>query len=148
MAPKYHPTPLSGGDRKALKKELAHARAMTNILASRSAEKRAAGEALIREADDLACQSWNERMWSDGGPADPSPSIDQAINGGYGWLEIRCTRCRRPRCVDLCQLPHVATTSIHDLASRLRCERCRIAGKRPSAELLQLARRNTSGNSE
>jgi hypothetical protein len=31
MAPKYHPTPLSGGDRKALKKELVKSRAMTHI---------------------------------------------------------------------------------------------------------------------
>jgi hypothetical protein len=140
MAPKYHPTPLSGGDRKALKKELARARAMTSILAERSAEERAAGEALIREADDLACQSWNERMWADGGPVDPSPSIDQALNGGHPWLEIRCSRCKTPRAVDLVALPHVATTCVHDLASRLRCEKCRKVGKRPKAELLQLAR--------
>jgi len=52
----------------------------------RSAEKRREGDVLIREADNLACQSWNERMWSDGGPIDPSPTIDQAINGGFpGW---------------------------------------------------------------
>jgi hypothetical protein len=57
MAPKYHPTPLSGGDRKALGKELSKARAMTGILAKRADEKRRAGEALIREADNLACQS-------------------------------------------------------------------------------------------
>lgn len=31
MAPKYHPTPLSGGDRKALQKEFVKARAMTTI---------------------------------------------------------------------------------------------------------------------
>ena len=86
MAPKHHPAPLSGGDRKTLKKELSKSRAMTRIFAERSAEKRCEGEALIREADNLACQSWNERMWSDGGPIDPSPAIDQAINGGYrGW---------------------------------------------------------------
>ncbi|MEY9248234.1 hypothetical protein ABIF27_008946 [Bradyrhizobium elkanii] len=85
MAPKHHPTPLSGGDRKALTKELRRARAVTTILATRSAEKRAAGEALIREADDLLCQSWNEKMWADGGPVDPSPAIDQAINAGYPW---------------------------------------------------------------
>jgi hypothetical protein len=36
MAPKYHPTPLSGGDRKALKKELVKSRAMTGILAEQS----------------------------------------------------------------------------------------------------------------
>ena len=41
MAPKYHPTPLSGGDRKALTKELGKARAMTNILAAQSTEMRA-----------------------------------------------------------------------------------------------------------
>ena len=33
MAPKHHPTPLSGGDRKALKKELVKSRAMTIVLA-------------------------------------------------------------------------------------------------------------------
>jgi hypothetical protein len=82
MAPKYHPTPLSGGDRKALQKELSKSRAMTRMFAEASAEKRRLGEALIREADNLACQSWNEKMWSDGGPIDPSPTVDQAINGG------------------------------------------------------------------
>jgi hypothetical protein len=97
----FYPAPLSGGDRKALKKELSKSRAMTSIFAERSAEKRRAGEALIREADSLACQLWNERMWSDGGPIDPSPTIDQAINSGYPWLEIECSRCKTPRDVDL-----------------------------------------------
>jgi hypothetical protein len=57
MAPKYHPTPLSGGDRKALAKELGKARAMANILVSQSAEMRAKGEAMIQQADKLACES-------------------------------------------------------------------------------------------
>jgi hypothetical protein len=83
MAPKDHPTPLSGGDRKALNKELGKARAMANILAAQSAEMRAKGEGLIQQADKLLCESWNERMWSDGEPIDPSPTIDQAINGGF-----------------------------------------------------------------
>lgn len=68
MAPKLHPTPLSGGDRKALAKELGRARAMTNILATQAAEARAKGEALIRTADRLLCESCNERMWADGEP--------------------------------------------------------------------------------
>ena len=102
----------------------------------RSAEKRAAGEALIHEADDLLCQS--EKMWADGGPVDPSRSIEQAINAGYPWLAIRCSRCKTPRAVDLPALPHTATTYVHNLAGRLRCQECRKAGKRPAAELLQL----------
>jgi hypothetical protein len=142
MAPKHHPAPLSGGDRKALKKELSKSRAMTKIFAERSAEKRREGEALIREADNLACQSWNERMWSDGGPIDPSPTIDQAINGGYPWLEIKCSRCQTPRDVDLCVLRHVPTTCVHDLAGRLVCQKCKKGGKRPAATLLQLTPRS------
>jgi hypothetical protein len=83
MAPKHHPTPLSGGDRKALNKELGKARAMTTILSTQSAEARAKGDALIKQADRLLCESWNERMWADGEPIDPSPTVDQVINGGY-----------------------------------------------------------------
>src|SRR6201981_2615906 len=92
MAPKHHPTPLSGGDRKALNKELGKARAMTNILAAQSAEMRSKAETMLQQADRLLCKSWNERMWSDGEPIDPSPTIDQAINGGFSWLENRVRR--------------------------------------------------------
>jgi hypothetical protein len=83
MAPKHRPMPLSGGDRKALKKELTRSEGMTVMLARQSEVLRVKGENMIHQADSLACQSWNERMWSAGEPIDPSPTIDQAINGGY-----------------------------------------------------------------
>lgn len=139
MAPKYHPAPLSGGDRKALNKELGKARAMTTILAAQSAEARAKGEALIQQADKLLAESWNERMWANGEPIDPSPTVDQAISGGYPWLEIECSRCKTKRDVDLAALRHPPTTFIHDLARRLRCRKCAGAGRRPAATLIQLA---------
>jgi len=132
---------LSGGDRKALNKELGKARAMTGILAARSAEMRSKGEAMIQQADKLLCESWNERMRSDGEPIDPSPTIDQAVNGGFPWLEIQCARCKTPSDVDLAALKHPPTTFVHDLASRLRCRKCAGAGRRPGATLLQLAAR-------
>ncbi|SFM56866.1 hypothetical protein SAMN05216573_102582 [Bradyrhizobium sp. Rc3b] len=141
MAPKHHPTPLSGGDRKALAKEVGRARAMTTILAAQSAEARTKGEALIRTADKLLCESWNERMWANGEPVDPSPTVDQAINGGYPWLEIECSRCKTKRDVDLAALRHPPTTFVHDLVSRLRCSKCAKAGRRPPATLLQLSQR-------
>src|ERR1700680_2123292 len=128
MAPKYHTTPLSGGDRKALTKEPGKARAMANILATQSAEMRTKGEAMIQQADRLLCESWNERMWSDDEPIDPSPTIDQAVNGGFPWLEDSCARRTHP-----------PPTFVHNLASRLRCRKCAKAGRRPSATLLQLA---------
>jgi phage FluMu protein Com len=124
------------------------ARAMTAILATQAAEARAKGEALIRQADKLLCESWNERMWADGGPIDPSPTVDQAINGGYAWLEIECPRCKSRRDVDLAALRHPPTTLVHDLARRLRCSKCAKAGRRPSATLLQLTPRARQATSE
>lgn len=141
MAQKRPPPLLSGGDRKAYAKELRRSEAMTTIYAARSAELREQGERLIREADDLLCQSWNERMWSKGGPVDPSPYITQALNGGYPLLEIECSRCGTARTVDLAELKRPATTFVHDLASRLVCTKCQKAGKRPAATLKQLAPR-------
>lgn len=142
MAPKHHPTPLSGGDRKALAKELGKARAMTTILAAQSAEARAQGDALIRQADRLLCENWNERMWANGQPIDPSPTVDQALNGGYPWLEIECSRCKMRRDVNLAGLSHPPTTFVHDLAGRLRCSKCAKANRRPAATLLQLMQRS------
>jgi hypothetical protein len=79
MAPKHHPTPLSGGDRKALAKELG--RAMTTILAAQPAEARAKGEAIVKQADRLLCESWNERMWSDG-------QAHRAVDDCHALLEV------------------------------------------------------------
>jgi phage FluMu protein Com len=135
MAPKHHPTPLSGGDRKALNKELGKARAMTNILAAQSAEVRAKAETLLQQADRLLCESWNKRMWADGEPVDPSPTIDQAVNGGFPWLEIRCSRCKTPCDVDLAGMKHPPTTFVHDLVSRLRCRKCAKVGRRRAGPL-------------
>jgi hypothetical protein len=146
MRPKRHPIPLSGGgDRKALSKELRGAQVTTTFLAERSAELHEKGQALIREADDLPCQSWNERMRANGRPVDPSPFIEQAINGGDPMREIECSRCRTPRTVNLAELKRPATTYVHDLIGRLVCTKCRQARKRPAARLKQLAPRGRHG---
>jgi hypothetical protein len=137
MAPKHHPTPLSGGDRKALNKELGKARAMTGILAAQSAETRAKGEALIRTADKLLCESWNERMWADGEPIDPSPDH----RPGRQWRlslvgnplhSMQDSERRRPR-GDEAPAVHLRARS-----RRLRCRKCAKAGRRPAATLPQL----------
>src|SRR5260370_7551481 len=120
MAHQHHPTPLSGGDRKALKKELGKARAMTGILAAQSAEMRAKAETMLQQADRLLCESWNERMWSDGEPIDPSPTIDQSVNGGFPWLEIRCERCKTPSHLHLPPTNHPPTPFPHSLPRPLR----------------------------
>jgi hypothetical protein len=146
MTPKHHPTLLSGGDRKALKKERTKARAMTGILSRQSDELRGRGEALIREADNLACRSWNERMWSDGGPAQPSPTIGQAVNGGFPWLEVQCSRCKMQTSIDLVAIKRPDHTFVYELEGKLRCQKCskraRPGDRLPHGVLHQLAPRS------
>jgi phage FluMu protein Com len=86
---------------------------------------------------DGTCQQRTGRHEEE--PIDPSPTIDQAVNGGFPWLEIQCARCKTPSDVDLAAMKHPPTTFVHDLAGRLRCRKCAKAGRRPAATLLQLA---------
>jgi hypothetical protein len=52
-------------------------------------------------ADRLACEAWNYRMLGYKGPAQPSPTLGDALNAGY--LYARDTYDRRgARCVDAC----------------------------------------------
>jgi hypothetical protein len=37
----------------------------------------------VREADAAECLLWSEQMEGFGGPAQPSPTIAQCLNGGY-----------------------------------------------------------------
>lgn len=139
MAPKHHPTPLSGGDRKALNKELGKSRAMTNILAAQSAEMRAKAETMLQRADRLLCESWNERMWSDGEPIDPV--ADHRPGGQRGLplagdpvLPLQDAERHRSR-RDEAPADHVRPRSRQPAA----VPEMRQAGRRPPATLLQLA---------
>jgi hypothetical protein len=40
-----------------------------------------------KEADKLACEAWNKRMLGLKGPAQPSPTLGDALNAGYGFVE-------------------------------------------------------------
>jgi hypothetical protein len=44
----------------------------------------------IREADRAEAEAWSVRMEGYSGPAQPSPTIGQCLNGGVGWLEVEC----------------------------------------------------------
>jgi hypothetical protein len=111
---------------------------MAKMLASQSAEMRAKDEAMIQQADKLLCESWNERMWSDGESTDPAPTIDQAVNGGFPWLEIQCARCKTPSDVDLAAMKHPPSTRARP-RQPAALPQCAKAGRRPAATLLQLA---------
>ena len=94
------------------------------IAAERAAEAR-------KEADKLACQAWNARMLGYKGPAQPSPTLGDALNGGYRYLEVRCLGCDTHQTVPLDIVRRAKTTPIHELERYLRCKGCSELQGRP-----------------
>jgi hypothetical protein len=90
--------------------------------ALRAAEERAA--TARKEADKLACDAWNKRMLAFKGPAQPSPTLGDALNDGYLYLEVRCLGCDTHQTVSLDIIRRPKTTPIHELERYMRCKDC------------------------
>src|SRR5215475_6737453 len=77
-----------------------------------------------KEADRLACDAWNKRMLGYQGPAQPSPTIGDALNAGYCYLEVRCLGCDTHQTVALDIIRRPKVTPIHELERYMRCKLC------------------------
>src|ERR1700733_12899872 len=55
----------------------------------------------VRAADRAEAEAWSIRMEGYGGPAQPSPTLGQCLNGGLGWLQVRCHRCKTEASIPL-----------------------------------------------
>ena len=75
-------------------------------------------------ADRLACEAWTKRMLGFRGPAQPSPTLGDALNAGYGYLEVRCLGCDTHQTVALDIVRRPKTTPIHELERYMRCKDC------------------------
>jgi hypothetical protein len=59
-----------------------------------------------------------------GGPAQPSPTITQCLNGGYGWLQVKCRPCETEASIPLEHVRRPRDT-IWKLEAALKCRSCR-----------------------
>jgi hypothetical protein len=80
------------------------------------------------------CELWSAQMEGYGGPAQPSPTIAQAVGAGYFYLEVKCHRCNHHGAIDLRLLRRHERTEIWRLEASLSCEECR-AGHRWKAKV-------------
>jgi hypothetical protein len=60
-----------------------------------------------------------------GGPAQPSPTVAQCLNGGSGWLEVMCKHCRTRGSLPLDAIRRPRNTPIWKLEPALKCRSCR-----------------------
>jgi hypothetical protein len=81
-------------------------------------------KAARKEADVLACVAWNQRMLGFQGPAQPSPTLGDALNAGYLYLEVRCLGCDTNQTVPLNILRRPKATPVHELERYMRCKDC------------------------
>jgi hypothetical protein len=58
------------------------------------------------------------------GPAQPSPTLGDALNAGYLYLEVRCLGCNTRQTVALDVVRWPKTTPIHELERYMRCKDC------------------------
>jgi hypothetical protein len=77
-----------------------------------------------KNADRLACEAWNKRMLGFQGPAQPSPTLGDALNAGYRYLEVKCLGCNTHQTVALDIVRRPKTTPVHELERYMRCRQC------------------------
>src|ERR1700761_9858756 len=82
-------------------------------------------------ADRLDCEAWTKRMLGCKGPAQPSPMLGDALNAGYGYLEVRCLGCDTHQTVALDIVRRPKATPIHELERYMRCKDCSLLSGRP-----------------
>jgi hypothetical protein len=100
-----------------------------------------AGEAArkaAREADRAESEAWSIRMEGYGGPAQPSPTIGQCLNGGLGWLEVECNRCKTRASLPLDAIRRPREMPIWQVKAALKCRSCRKGRCAPPVHMIKL----------
>jgi hypothetical protein len=92
----------------------------------------------VRTADRAEAEAWSIRMEGYGGPAQPSPTIAQCLNGGYGWLEVMCKRCETRASLPLDAIRRPRNTPIWKLEAALKCRSCRTPRYSPPVHMIKL----------
>jgi hypothetical protein len=95
----------------------------------------------IRAANRAEAAAWSIQMEGCGGPAQPSPSIGQCINGGYGSLEVECHHCKARASLTLDAVRRPRDTPIWKLEAALKCRSCRKGRYAPPVHMIKLTER-------
>src|SRR3954470_5096714 len=111
-------------------------RIMGAKIRAEGARKRAAEAA--RDADRAEAEAWSLQMEAYGGPAQPSPSIGQCVNGGLGWLEVECNRCKTRASIPLGDVRRPRDTPIWKLEAALKCRSCKKGRSAPPVHMIKL----------
>jgi len=68
-------------------------------------------------------------------------TIGQCLNGGYGWLEIECCRCKTRASMPLDAIRRARDTPIWKLEASFRCRSCGTRRYKPPVRMIKLTER-------
>lgn len=101
---------------------------------ARQEARKAARAADRAEAEE----EWSVRMEGYGGPVQPSPTIGQCLNGGYGWPEVERCRCKTRTSMPLAAIRRARDTPILKLEPSFRCRSCGTRRYKPPIRMIKL----------
>src|SRR6266700_351678 len=104
----------------------------------RADRAREAARRAIREADRAEAEAWSIRMESHGGPAQPSPTLAQCLNGGLAFLEVECNRCNTRASLPLDAIRRPRDAPLWKLEASLKCRSCRDGRYVPPVHIIEL----------
>ena len=104
----------------------------------RAERAREAAKEAIRRVDHAEAEAWSLRMEGNGGPAQPSPTIAQCLNGGLSWLEVECNRCKTRASLPLDAIKRPRDTPLSKLEASLKCRSCRKGRHAPPVHIIKL----------
>ena len=102
---------------------------------------REAAKQAARDADRAEAEAWSIRMEGYGGPAQPTPTIGQCLNGGLGWLEVECNRCKTRASLPLDAIRRPSSTPLWKLEASLKCRSCSKGRYAPPVHMIKLTER-------
>jgi hypothetical protein len=104
----------------------------------RAETARKAAKEAIQKADRAEAEAWSLRMEGYGGPAQPSPTIGQCLNGELGWLEVECNRCKTRASLPLDAIRRPRETPLWKLEASLKCRSCQKGCHAPPVHIIKL----------
>jgi hypothetical protein len=104
----------------------------------RATHAREVAQKAAREADRAEGYAWSVQMEGYGGPVQPSPTIGQCLNGGLGWLEVECNRCKTRASLPLDAIRRLRDTPIWKLEAALKCRSCRKGRYAPPVHMIKM----------
>ncbi|MGA2999620.1 hypothetical protein [Bradyrhizobium sp.] len=130
--------PLSGRDRRHFAAELRKAENEYRRLTKEVAAAHGAADLALAEAHRLDCELSSTRLFL-GGQDQPSPSIADALHGGYELLEVQRHHCNHAQTVDLALVIWPRERPVHTIRRALYCAKCEKGhGKKRRPDLIGL----------